>query len=328
MAGLFEACPYIDRMLSFDPGVGCKENILRPVYAWRFCRRCLSGVYDIAIVPRRADDYGYGAGYIALFSWAERRIAYASYVDERKRKTDAPFDCFYTELLPAAPYMHEVEWNLNILRFMGIDVNDTRLEFWISAEDEVFVRQWKKKQDTFRIALFLSTSTGRKEWDVKKYAETLRHLEKAFSIEVFLLGAGEHAENLSHEISRIYPRTINLTGKLSLSQTGAFLYQADVYLGGDTGPMHMAAACKLPSVILFCHPQRADIEHVSSPDRFGPWGNEAIVLRPVASPGCEHGCEKEYAHCINNITVDEVVDAVASMLTKIKSSEDVMARLK
>lgn len=315
--GLFSSCPYVDRVLAYQPPKSRIGRLFRPFYAWRYCRHNICNGFDIAIVPRVSSDWGYGAGYLAFFSGATRRIGYSSGVDEEKKCLDAGFDRFYTELLPAPRHLHEVERNLNVLRYMGIEVKDNRLEFWISPDDEAFIlRQWERKKDVFRIALFLSTSTDRKEWDVKFYAETLKRLEENHRVEVFLLGAGKHAADLACEMLRRYPQAIDLTDRLTLRQTGAFLRTSSLYLGGDTGPMHIADACHIPSVILFCHPEGADKTHVSSPERFGPWENKVIILRPKAFPGCEHGCEKDYAHCINNISVDEVVEAVETMLRK------------
>ena len=77
----------------------------------------------------------------------------------------------------------------------------------------------------------------------------------------------------------------------------------------------MAAAVGCPCVVLSCHPIGADINHANSPARFGIWQADSVTLRPKALPGCEDGCCEDYAHCINNISVKEVMEAIENFLT-------------
>ena len=107
----------------------------------------------------------------------------------------------------------------------------------------------------------------------------------------------------------------NYVGKTTLRETIGILRRVDFYLGGDTGPMHLAAACKLPGVVISCHPRGAAIDHSNSPYRFGPWQDEMMmVLQPYALPGCEDGCVKNYAHCINQITVADVCHTLGILI--------------
>ncbi len=99
-------------------------------------------------------------------------------------------------------------------------------------------------------------------------------------------------------------------------------FNADAYLGGDTGPMHMAAAAGTTGVVLSCHPIGADGNHFNAPERFGPWQGKMTVLRPLPLSGCEHGCAKEYAHCINQIRVDDVVESMEIIIGKCVAEEN------
>ena len=49
--------------------------------------------------------------------------------------------------------------------------------------------------------------------------------------------------------------------------------------------------------------------------RFGPWNSDIVTLEPkIMSAGCENGCKKEFAHCINQITVDDVYKELKNIL--------------
>lgn len=88
--------------------------------------------------------------------------------------------------------------------------------------------------------------------------------------------------------------------------------KCDLYIGGDTGPMHMAAACGLQGIAISKHAKDADKSNSSSKERFGPWHSEIKFIQPEHSlTGCEHGCDKPYAHCINRISVDLVMSKLS-----------------
>ena len=78
--------------------------------------------------------------------------------------------------------------------------------------------------------------------------------------------------------------------------------------------MHMAVAAGLSGVVLSCHPIGATQEHANAPERFGPWQSSMEILRPEPLPGCENGCMKEYAHCINQIRVEDVVKSMEKII--------------
>lgn len=86
------------------------------------------------------------------------------------------------------------------------------------------------------------------------------------------------------------------------------LRKCDLYIGGDTGPMHIAAACGLIK-----YAKNADKSDASSKERFGPWKSQIQFIQPGYSLlGCENGCDKLYAHCIKQVSVENVYDILIS----------------
>ena len=83
---------------------------------------------------------------------------------------------------------------------------------------------------------------------------------------------------------------------------------ARLFISGDTGPLHLAAAVGTPIVALF-GPTR--------PERNGPWVARDVVVSRVDRCSCvyERRCRLANA-CINDITVPEVVAAVARRLER------------
>ncbi|MBX3320942.1 MAG: glycosyltransferase family 9 protein [Nitrospira sp.] len=99
--------------------------------------------------------------------------------------------------------------------------------------------------------------------------------------------------------------TINCMGQLSIRELMAVIANADMVISGATGPAHIAAALKIPTVSLF-DPRRNNL-----PVRWKPLGT-GILLRPDV-PTCDK-CLGEicpYWDCLDRITIDKVVAAVA-----------------
>ena len=70
--------------------------------------------------------------------------------------------------------------------------------------------------------------------------------------------------------------------------------------------MHIAAALGKSGVVISCHPIGADEDHANSPKRFGAWKSPMTIIRPKPLSGCEHGCDRDEAHCISEVKVSDV----------------------
>jgi heptosyltransferase-1 len=90
----------------------------------------------------------------------------------------------------------------------------------------------------------------------------------------------------------------------TISELIALTRRARLLIGGDTGPMHMAAALKIPVVAVF---------GPTNPTRNGPFGTRSIVLRSASSL-TDHTRRGEPEQGLLEITVDEVVAASRKLL--------------
>jgi heptosyltransferase-2 len=131
---------------------------------------------------------------------------------------------------------------------------------------------------------------------------------------VVIGGSGDEA--LGSEIRRrVGGAVIDLTGRTTLRQSVAVMRHCSLFCGNDAGPMHLAAAAGIPVVEISCHSRIGHELHPNSPARFGPWGVPHRIVRP-AEPAdtCFRGCHVPSAHCILNVNVDSVVDAIDSLI--------------
>jgi heptosyltransferase-1 len=92
----------------------------------------------------------------------------------------------------------------------------------------------------------------------------------------------------------------------SVSDLIALTRRAALFIGGDTGPMHMAAALKVPVVAIF---------GPTNPQRNGPFGTRSIVLRSASSV-TDHTRRRDPEQGLLAITAGEVVNAARKLLAK------------
>jgi ADP-heptose:LPS heptosyltransferase len=124
-----------------------------------------------------------------------------------------------------------------------------------------------------------------------------------------LVGA-EEERGVSELIARAWAgKTVNLCGSLSPRETSAVIAAGTVFLGPDSGPMHLAAAAGVPVAIPF-----------SARDKPGVWfpigPNNQIVYHKTDCFGCRlEVCSERKKKCLTSISVDEMYSAALRAIT-------------
>ena len=96
----------------------------------------------------------------------------------------------------------------------------------------------------------------------------------------------------------VRPIRASVTGLIALTRA------AKLFIGGDTGPLHLAAALQVPVVAIF---------GPTDPARNGPYGTRSIVLRSPASP-TSHARHAQPDEGMLEIGVDAVMNAARELL--------------
>lgn len=206
---------------------------------------------------------------------------------------------------------HQVQRTLNIIKSMGGEITNDELELWCDEDDRETVEKLLIKENItdsrMKAVVFLSTSALQKDWAVENFVEVCNRLQKKYSAQIILLGAKSDTEEYGKKFASMFKGVINLIGRTTIRQTGLIMKKADVYLGGDTGTLHLAAACKLPGVVVVKDYAGAHPLMGAPMDVFYPWKSPIRIVRPEKPlAGCEICCETTQAHCINQVTPDMV----------------------
>jgi heptosyltransferase-2 len=216
---------------------------------------------------------------------------------------------------------HDVERNLHLLSSLGMRPTDTRLELWLSDQDQQVANEILMSGGPAPVVAFgLGAGSPRRTWPVERFSHVGRWLTDGGFGLVIVGGSGD--ERLAEDLQkRLGGGVIDVTNKITLRQTAAVLAHCSLFCGNDAGPMHLAAAAGVPVVEISCHSRRGDDLHPNSPKRFGPWGVPHRIVRPQSpADGCVAGCRIGAPHCILNVDVDTVIAAIESLKKEIAVS--------
>jgi heptosyltransferase-2 len=325
--GIAELCPYASRVHSFDArrtrAAGALSGLLR---ARRFARSELSGEFGSAW-NARFDLDEMGATFLMLNAGATRRIGYSEHVVPSKELRNHGYDCLLTDPVMPAPgaSRHEVNRLLALLEANEVPVVNRDLELWLADEDRDAARNiLAQAGGRLPVALGVGAGHPKRCWPAARFAQVAERLSQDHNAIAVLVGGPAERPAADEIAARSQAPIIDAVGQLPLRASAALVAECGLFVGNDSGLLHIAAAAGLPVVETSCHPLSGDPEHPNSPERFGPYGTTAVVLRPEhsASPDCAAGCESPEAHCIEEIPATEVLEGIARTLeaTRLGSS--------
>ena len=322
MFNLVEKCPYVDDVFPYDWGPAQKrETYLRGSPRWwiQASRTAKHNFWkhqlDMAISTRWNEEPCQAASLILMYaSGAAHRVAYKAIPSKQMRYGWKDLDRLITEGPVRGNPKHEVEHQLDILRFLGATPNDTRLEVWTSQEDEQFAQNVLNKygitQTDGLIAFAPGAAWPYRRWPAHRFIELGRWLQDIYKVFVLILAAKDEQDLALHIEGGLQEgKTVNLAGKTTLREMAAILKQCKLFIGNDSGPLHVATAAGIP-VVGFYGPGEYQ--------RFKPWGtnHEALRLGLSCSP-CSQNCLFSEPRCIEGITMSQVKNLLSLKMSSI-----------
>ncbi|MFZ0868292.1 MAG: glycosyltransferase family 9 protein [Candidatus Sulfotelmatobacter sp.] len=143
---------------------------------------------------------------------------------------------------------------------------------------------------------------GAKRWPAERYGEVARRLADQGVRSILNYGPGE--EELARKADAA-SGGIAEAMSCSVSELIALTRRARIFIGGDTGPLHLAAALRVPAVAIF---------GPTDPARNGPYGTRSVVLRSAESV-TSHARRAEPDEGLLTIGSDEVLAAARELLS-------------
>jgi len=262
--------------------------------------------FDVALLLQNALD----AAWLTWRAKIPQRIGYArdgrSWLLTRAIEVPAPGEIpahekfYYLELIRRAGWLTELR-------------DDPFIQLRVSAEEaadaEEKLRAAGSLGGVLRIAVGAGASYGSaKCWPPERFAAALNDLLKHMDAEVILFGtAGEVPVN-DAIVAKLGKPAINLTGRTNIAELPALLSRCQIFLGNDSGAMHVAAAVGLPVVAVF--------------GPTDPLGTAPVTLRcsivqekPYCSPCFLRRCPTDH-RCMTAVRPAAVSAAVALWLER------------
>jgi heptosyltransferase I len=198
-----------------------------------------------------------------LARWSSARVVYGA-----AEARESPASLWYTRK-ELAHGQHVVEQNLSIAEaVLGHRVNVPAVKFPRDPQAEARIERRLAESNVGDFAVLNpGAGWGAKRWPAGRYGDVARKLADRGVRSILNYGPGEEelaraAEAASGETARAMSCT--LTELIALTR------RARLFIGGDTGPLHLAAALRVPAVAIY---------GPTDPARNGPYGTRSIVLR-------------------------------------------------
>lgn len=200
---------------------------------------------------------------------------------------------------------HKVERSMLLARELGADghIPQVTLSVPASAERDMahFYEESHIQTPIIAVNPFCSKGSTFKRWSLENYAALIRRIHGELPLTVMIVwGPGEEEE--ATRLQGMAGGPTRVICPTDVAQLCALLKRVDMYVGGDTGGMHLAAFAGVPVVALF-GPTDVLVN--------GPWGDKARVVRKdvACSPCRDKSCKDRV--CLESLGVDEVFHAVA-----------------
>jgi heptosyltransferase-1 len=220
---------------------------------------------------------------------------------------ESPASMFYTRIMLLKPTgIHVVAQALSLAgtviasELIPSPALETPVELPVDSDAEKKIDQLLENVNQFAI-LNPGAGWGAKRWPAERYGQVAKELSHDRLRSLINYGPGE--EDMAAAVEAASEGTARKIS-CSISELIALTRRARLFIGGDTGPMHMAAALKIPVVAIF---------GPTNPARNGPFGTRSIVLRSANSV-TDHSRHQDPEQGLLEITVGEVVAATRKLL--------------
>lgn len=295
MAELFKS-PWVDEIL-VDDKRGAHGGLRGP---WRLART-LAGRFDVAVIPHRS----FRSALVAWLAGIPRRVGFSSSAGR----------LLLTDCVPFTWLMHDLERNLVLLKPLADGVHvEPEASLYLSQEPraaaamDARLKEAGVGPDERLIGVHPGSAWPTKRWPAERFAELCRRFA-AQGRRCVLIGGSQDAALCAGVAERC--GALNWAGKTELSELKALMPRLSLFVTNDSGPMHLAAGCGVPTLAIF-GPTTRELG-------FFPYGGGHRVLevdlacRPCGLHGgrqCPHG----HFLCMTLITTERVWTTALEML--------------
>ncbi len=220
-----------------------------------------------------------------------------------------------TEVSRPLPFIEsEKSFLLNCLKFGNVpakDIENLKPDLRLTDEEVYEAEKWLKEScgkhllNNKLLAVAPSGKWESKIWFENSFADVVQNLIEKEDVFPIVFGGAEDNEKGNRMLGK-WRRGANAAGKLNIRQAAAALSRCRIYLGNDTGTMHLAASVGVPCVAIF--------SAIDWAGRWIPFGeNHRIFRETVPCEGCLSSICKFQHECLKAIKTDAVLTECLSL---------------
>jgi len=208
---------------------------------------------------------------------------------------------------------HEVDFNLDILRLVGIEPKGKELFVPVKEENRVKIERILKENELKNsgfVVVHPGASCPSKRWPSERFAMVADQIIKKFHRKVVIVASANNKDFGRKMREKTESAVLDLSGSLSVGELSALLEKSKLLISNDSGPVHIAVALGIPVVAIFGRNQPG-----LSSTRWGPIGKNDIVLhKDVGCIEClAHNCTSGFK-CLTAIEPNKVLEAAGKLL--------------
>jgi heptosyltransferase-2 len=295
LGALIQEDPHIDEILNFQRPSGwlhrkAHGDILDPLR---------HGHYDLGVLLTNSfsSAWWFWRGHV------KNRIGYATYC--RKYLLDY-----------AVPWPKDIENQHLVVTYkmllepLGIPLSNTPPKLYVTEQEQITTQHWLARYGVHKKSILIGISPGAaygsaKCWLPERFQEVSLKLMENPNVVIVFFGDKAGAPLVNDICLNLSDRVINLAGKTTLRELMSFIQACHIFLGNDSGPMHMAYALDVPVLALF---------GPTSDVKTGPYKGGKVLHKHVpCSPCYRRECPIDF-RCMKNIEVEDVYQELQKIL--------------
>ena len=242
----------------------------------------------------------------SLFVRAQKKIGF----DKSNAKN--LHNLFINESIDASPKLHVMEVFFKFLLKIGIEKRSYDRDINIKyIEHQSLVN---KKYIVFN-PFTSSRSFNYRQWNLNNYKEIIKYMSDEYDINSVMVGGNSKYELSQSKLLESQIKLNNLVGKTNLSELYNILRNCELFIGPDSGTLHIASMLNKPVIGLFA---------TSNPERTGPIGNMKYIVNKYPNAlmkfyklsinQTKWGKRIRNKNAMDLITVDEVIKNIDEIL--------------
>lgn len=267
--------------------------------------------FDLAIITK---PISFGCSFMCLLA----KIKYQIGSGGRGTNVGKGPPMFFNKNFFTRKKQHVIEDNLDIIRQIGIDNKNPKIEFYLSEKEK---RRAQKKLNKLKIKDYVIIHPGfrgagklkypAKLWPLEKYVKIINFISENYKVKILLTGSEEQREFINKITKKVKngKTVLNAAGIFDIEELAYVISKSRLIIAPNTGAVHFASLSNTPLI---------ELEGVGRPWQWYPLRqdkNYKILYHPEVCTGCNGvECRKKTIECMEAISVGEVENTIRELL--------------